>query len=101
MFLKRTLMILGKQTFSWLNPNLEKFTPSTKPNHNIRFRKHPTPTYMEVLEKSLTPLGGGLKLSNGHLYKKAGLWYNIFSIISYISLIYKLQSRGSVKTILG
>ena len=53
--LTETLTILWKQMFSWLNPHLERFTPSTKPNPHLSFWKYPTPTYRVVLEKSSTP----------------------------------------------
>ena len=37
-------------------PHLERFTPSTKSNPHLSFRKCPTPTYRVVLEKPSTPV---------------------------------------------
>ena len=37
--------------FLWLNPHLERFTPSTKLNPHLCSSKCPTPTYTVGLEK--------------------------------------------------
>ena len=42
-FLKSNLTILRRQTFMWLNPHLEIFTPSTKLNPHLCSGKCPTP----------------------------------------------------------
>ena len=54
-FLKRNLTILRRQTFMWLSPHLEIFTPSTKLNPHLCSGKCPTPPYTAGLDKPSTP----------------------------------------------
>ena len=68
-FLKRNLTILRRQTFMWLNPHLEIFTPSTKLNPHLCSGKCPTPPPTRRVWINLQPPlhqggggGGGEKL---------------------------------------
>ena len=67
--MRKTLTILWKQMFLWLNPHLERFTPSTKLNPHLYSSKFPTPTYTEGSELQPPPL---LTHTHTHTHTRVG-----------------------------
>ena len=76
---------------SWLNPHLERFTPSTNLNANLLFDKLPTPTYTMVLKKTLTAQHDGLQTKTiRYLYDLSSSY--VLGIIVYLCDFHREQA---------